>query len=409
MEDVAMPRQTSKPPAYQRHKASGQARVKIAGRDYWCGVYGSEESYQEYQRLLAEWRLATAGHTDSAGAAPPSYPTAKPTPLTVAELIARYRSEHVVSYYVKNGKPTSEQDNIRQALRPVRELYGHTPAASFGPLALKAVRQSLIDRDHSRRFINKQLARIRGLWRWAVSCELVPASSIEALQSVPGLREGRSGAREKPPVGPVSDDLIELTIPHLTPTVAAMVRVQRLCGCRPQEVVLMRADGIDRTDPECWLYRPDRHKTQHHGRERIIFIGPRAQAIITPFLDEADGGFLFSPRRSENARNEAKRGTRATPRWPSHCKRKPKPQPKRSPGDHYAKTSYRRAINKACIKAGILPWFPHQIRHTSATEIRRNFDIESAQVILGHSHPDTTLIYAERDMGKAREVMRQTG
>ncbi len=34
---------------------------------------------------------------------------------------------------------------------------------------------------------------------------------------------------------------------------------------------------------------------------------------------------------------------------------------------------------------------------------------EAAQVILGHSKPDTTLVYAERDLEKAREVMREIG
>ena len=39
----------------------------------------------------------------------------------------------------------SETYVIKQALRYVRQLYGHTPARNFGPLALKAVRQKLIE------------------------------------------------------------------------------------------------------------------------------------------------------------------------------------------------------------------------------------------------------------------------
>ena len=54
-------------------------------------------------------------------------------------------------------------------------------------------------------------------------------------------------------------------------------------------------------------------------------------------------------------------------------------------------------------------WHPHQLRHTMATEIRKRFDVEAAQVILGHSRPDTTLIYAERDLAKAREIMMEIG
>ncbi len=35
------------------------------------------------------------------------------------------------------GTRPSEPEKIRLALRPVRELYGMTPAREFGPLALK--------------------------------------------------------------------------------------------------------------------------------------------------------------------------------------------------------------------------------------------------------------------------------
>ena len=41
--------------------------------------------------------------------------------------------------------------------------------------------------------------------------------------------------------------------------------------------------------------------------------------------------------------------------------------------------------------------------------IRARFDVEAAQIILGHSKPDTTLIHAERDLSKATEVMREIG
>ena len=54
-------------------------------------------------------------------------------------------------------------------------------------------------------------------------------------------------------------------------------------------------------------------------------------------------------------------------------------------------------------------WHPHRLRHTRATEIRRRFDTEAAQVILGHSKPETTQIYAERDLEKARTIMAAIG
>lgn len=55
-------------------------------------------------------------------------------------------------------------------------------------------------------------------------------------------------------------------------------------------------------------------------------------------------------------------------------------------------------------------WHPHQLRHTAATEIRRAFGLEAAQLALGHSSAQVTdAVYAERDHGKVAEIMRQVG
>ena len=232
--------------------------------------------------------------------------------LTIAELILAFWC-HVQSYYTKDGKPTSEVDTIRQALRPVRELYGHTAASNFGPLALKACQDAMIAKGWARTYINRQLNRVRRMFAWAVSREFLPATVHQALVTVPGLRKGRSAAKEKPPVTPVLDDMVDKTLEHLLPTVAAMVRVQRLSGMRPQEVVGLRAVDIDMADPACWTYRPNRHKTEHHGLERVIFLGPRAQAILRPLLPLDVSGYLFSPKQSVIERNSERRAKRKMP------------------------------------------------------------------------------------------------
>lgn len=54
-------------------------------------------------------------------------------------------------------------------------------------------------------------------------------------------------------------------------------------------------------------------------------------------------------------------------------------------------------------------WSPNQLRHTRATELREQFGIEAAQVVLGHSDPKTTLVYAEAQFSKAAAIARETG
>jgi hypothetical protein len=97
------------------------------------------------------------------------------------------------------------------------------------------------------------------------------------------------------------------------------------------------------------------------------------------------------------------------------------------PGESYNSRSYHQAVRNACIKAFPVPdenaddpqaiakwhadhrWFPNQLRHAAATAIRKQFGLEAAQVLLGHSKADVTQIYAERDLAKAANVARQIG
>jgi hypothetical protein len=191
-------------PSLVHHKASGRARVRINGRDFYCGPWGdnaepSSEAMVEYRRVIAEW-LESGDVQQSRQSG--SSPADDPLPLSVNELILAY-VRHAESYYVKNGEPTSELRMVQDALRVVRELFGMLPVDAFGPLKLKAVREEMIRRDWTRGQINKQIGRVKRCFRWGVENELVPQEIHGALQSVAGLRKGRSDARESKPVLPV--------------------------------------------------------------------------------------------------------------------------------------------------------------------------------------------------------------
>lgn len=282
----------------------------------------------------------------------------------------------------------------------MRECYGHTPAVEFGPLALKAIRSSLIERGNCRGYVNDNVVRIRQMFKWAASEELIPTSVFQALATVNGLRKGRSAARESEPVEPVDDQTVESTLGELPAVVADMVRFQRLTGCRPGEVRILRPCDV-KADGELWEYRPESHKTEHHGRDRVLFIGPKAQDVLRPYLLREKTEYCFSPKDSERARRTAMHEQRSTP---LSCGNRPgsnkKRKPNRRAGDRYTKDSFCRAIHRACDRAFPPPeelegdelkawrkshrWNPNQLRHTAATEIRSKFGLEAAQVALGH-------------------------
>jgi integrase len=275
----------------------------------------------------------------------------------------------------------------------------------------------------ARGVINQRVGRIVRMFKWAVSEELVPETVYRALAAVRGLEKGRTEARESEPVGPVPDAFVEAVLPHVLPAVQAMIQLQRLTGMRPGEVCRMRACELDMTG-EVWLYRPRRHKTEYKGKGRVIALGPKAQEVIRPYLPLDTQAHLFSPARTMEEKWAAMRTRRKSKVQPSQVSRKRR-KPKVRPGECYAVTSYYTAIRRACEKADrlahanddsipvdqvIIPvWHPHQIRHTHATEVRRRFGLEAAQVSLGHAQANVTQVYAERDLTLAMKVAQQIG
>jgi hypothetical protein len=159
-----MPQLTASVPRYRRHRASGQAIVTLSGHDFYLGPHGTRASRQEYDRLIAEW--LARGRTLS----PPASSSAEPV---LVELLAAYK-RHAKGYYIKHGRPTNEVKMVLAAMQFVRRLYGRELVNEFGPLKLQAIQHAMIQADLSRGLINKQISRIKRIFRWGVAQELVP-------------------------------------------------------------------------------------------------------------------------------------------------------------------------------------------------------------------------------------------
>jgi integrase len=358
-----MPATSAKVPAYSRHKASGQAVVRLHGHDHYLGPYGSPESHERYARLITQWRASQA--MSQLTAAPARMH--RQQPFSVNEMLLAY-VEFARGYYTKDGQRNQEFESLKYAMRPLKALYGHSRAAEFGPKDLKTIRQHLVEKGLSRVYVNNQLNRVKRIFKWAVSEELVPASVYHGLQTVAGLRYGRSEARETAPVKPVPDAHIDAVLGFVAPPVAAMIRLQRLTGMRSGEVVIMRACDIDMSG-EVWLYAPSDHKNKWRGQPKLIPLGPRAQAIVKPFLKLDTTEFLFSPRDAEawhkSQPSIAAGKKRKTPIYPSEKRRRvlimrhhASQKRQRMPGARHDTASYRRAIQYGILVAAtgtILP------------------------------------------------------
>ncbi|TWU34924.1 tyrosine-type recombinase/integrase [Novipirellula artificiosorum] len=424
-----MPRLFHRPPKYRLHKSTNQAVVSLFGETIYLGPFGSRRSHSQYQEVLTQWEkrrhverpITQLEDADESSKTDPEKIAASITPatllakvksgvpVTISELILVYRS-HTRQYYRKNGEITREAGAIDDVLRLLRRHHGNEFAQDFGPLALDELREKMIDEmDWSRGYLNKQVNRLRGMFKWAVSKELIEGSVSIALRELAGLKKGRTRARETAPVVSVPDSIIDATLKHLPKVVADMVRIQRLTSARPGEVCSMAPVDID-SSGDVWIYRPSEHKTEHFEKDRVIAIGPRAIAILTPYMDRSDDEFCFSPRESERRRREAATKRRKTsPKAGNRPGTNRVASPKRKASNRYVTDSYRRAIHRVCDNHNIEKWSPNRIRHTASTEIRKRFGIDAARAVDGHGSTSTTEIYAELDLDKAVEVMRQVG
>lgn len=400
-----MPRPRNLTPTYTQHKQSGRGRLVwtdaagVRRERLLPGAYGSEESLAAKARL--ELEIATS----------PTRAAQKIGDITTAEVLAAYLV-HAGRYYTDaSGNPTRELENMKSAIRPVRELYAELPAAEFGPRALAAVRQHMVGLDWCRALVNHQIDRVRRVFKWAASEELVPVAVYESLRTLPGLRRGRTTARESEPVKPVADEIVSATLPHLPHHVRVMVELMAYTGMRPAEVCGMTLAQLDRDSDEVWVYRPAKHKTAHHGKERAIPIGPNARAVLSAHLDGcalAPDEPLFSPRRAREERFARLRKARRSKVQPSQVSRK-KSRPQRLPALMYRPNAIAHAVTTAAKKANVPHWHPYQLRHAFGTKARRTFGLEHAGAALGHTKMSATEIYAERDEQLAVLVAAKIG
>jgi integrase len=374
------PSRRNRLPSYRLHKPSGRAVVTLGPRDVYLGPHGTEESRRASERAIAEW-LAT-GRTAADQSA---------TARTVNQIVAAYW-RHATGYYVKNGRPTSQQARVRGALDRVCRLYGDQPATAFGPLALKAVRQQMVTDGWARTYVNSCIGCVKLCFKWTASEELVPPAVYDAIRTVAGLRRGRTEAREPEPVRPVPEADFRAVLSFLPAPLRAVAELQWLTGMRSGEVLQMRPADVDRTG-DVWQYRPRSHKTEHHGECLPVLLSAAAQAVLAPWLLRGAESNCFRPVEA------------AVARAPGHAHRRDS----RTPGEQYHPTTYARAVGRACRRAGVKHWHPHRLRHAAATRFAAAADPDVARILLRHRDLGATRLYLEDSIQKAADALRKIG
>jgi integrase len=365
----------------------GHRRMKRFGKEGEVSVKEARARYQNW--LGAEFSKEEIKN-----------PQGEAAKYTVDQLCDDYWA-FAQQHYVKAGKPTSFLSQVKCALDRLRAAYGSRRTCDVEAPMIASLRDEMIDsvpdgdggtRPLARGTVNDRLHIIKQAFSWAHAEKGKVSQQVAwSISQVRPLGQGRSRAVEPEPVPPIADAEVAAMLRACTRTLADMIRLQRLCGARPQEVCIIRGCDIE-AGGDVWLYRPGRHKTEHHNKQRVIPIGKRGQRIIKRRLRTDLQAYLFTPAMAL-AETAGKLGQRMGTRV----------------GKTYTTRSYRQAIHRACKRAKIDPWNPNQIRHAWATEVRKMFGIEAVAAGLGHSDIKMAETYAERDIEKAKEVARKVG
>lgn len=362
-----MPRSRSEQPGYQYH-TRGQAKVKLGPKVFYLGKHGTPESYARYYSLLAEY--------NANGKVPPSKDVEPEEPVHMSQEVILVK--HISADFRARKLPFQEANaanhcKYKNLCQLLDDRHGDEPASEFGPLKLEALRDLMVSKGigknpkpNSRKYANAQIKKVIEIITHGVARQLIEPDRIVALQALAPLKRGQ--ARENPKRTGVPVEVIRSTIPFLTTTSAAMVRLQLATAMRPSEIFRMTPAMIDRSGP-VWFYRPDDHKTEHHGKTKAVPILGEALEALSPYLFGDADELCFMT-------------TKGTP---------------------WDKDSYRIAVVRAARKAKVQHWTPYQIRHESLQAVRDAAGPEAAQAIAGHSRMDTTETYAKASEAKAIE------
>ena len=377
-------------PKLRRQKRKGGndvAFVELSGERHYLGRWNSQESKENFQRVVSEWIARDC----------------KPEPpkndATVVECCDAY-TDYCRDYFKSSPKSF---DRILLALRPLLKLYGRMLAHEFGAVHLRAIRETMINSKLSVTTINTRINVIRRMLRHCASIEMIPPEPWHKAATLENLKPGRTAAKSPKKILPVPLEHIEAVKPFVTQSVRGLIELQLLTGARSGELLKLKAADIDMTG-NVWIVSLKKHKNSWRGQSRTLCIGPRGRSVLKPFiLQRRADEYLFQPYDYYRERSQAA----DTHRRLNQTKNTPLSD--RTCGEHYTADSYRRAITRACDEAKVSHWHPHQLRHTCASEMRKQFGVEAVRALLGHSCVDTTELYAQIDSEQARRIAAAVG
>jgi integrase len=227
-----------------------------------------------------------------------------------------------------------------------------------------------------------------------------------AIEQLTRAEAGNRGRKiKKRAVTPGEVEAVAACLPRVP---AAMLRLQGLTGMRPGEVCAMRWCDIDREGAEidgvrCWIYTVPDAKTSHHGHATSYVLGPRAQHILTGFPPKSPSAAIFSPAETMEELHTLRLAARRTKVTAYTLRRDSEAD--REVGRRYSTMIYRQAVERACAKAMVERFTPHEVRHGFLTRAAQRYGAFAASSAANHTRVTTTENYVHQRREDALRVV----
>jgi integrase len=382
-----MPRPKKSIPTLCIDKSRNRAFCKVDGRFVVLGPAGSAEAQAAYGKLVADLARKDVAAAIGAVKRRQAVPRDTKPAVTLNELFLRYVTERMPTY------STEERKCLQTIIREARKLFGETSVADFGPLRLQVVRDAMIERGWSRSYINHQVKRLRRIFRWGVSKELVPVEIVAALATVESLKYGEAPGESRERRA-LSEDQIQAVRGHLIERWRDPFDVMLLCGCRPGELLKLTTGGVDRSG-EIWRAELKQHKNSHRGKSRTLFFNATAQLILRKYLSADPAAKLF-PMRLDSFSKAVRTACEVAFGMPKELR---KPAKELTNAQKASAREWRREHT----------WTPHWLRHTVATRIADELGTEAAQRLAGHATRAMAEHYSRAAERQAVEAVKRLG
>lgn len=248
------------------------------------------------------------------------------------------------------------------------------------------------DRKVCRNTINKKVNVIKQMVHYAAVRELEPAQLMYNIDTIKPIKKGQGNFIDRPAIGPADWETVEKLMPYLDDMVRDMLLIMKHTGARPGEVRLIRPCDIDKSDPQAWVFCPERHKTQHHGKKRKIILNTDVQLILAKYLLRDPAMYCFPPSKKNN----------------------------KNQGLHYTTGSFAKVIARAVTSYNNdhpdspIQFHANQLRHMKATQVCLEHGLEVTRCLLGHATTQMTKRYARtsvevEELNRAKEAVKKIG